>query len=213
MTEAYAVKVRPEKAEAVDKIRTELGAAQAAVVTEYRGLTVKDLKTLRSRLLDVDASYRVSKNTLVRIAVNDLGLSDLEGLLEGPVAVAYIRGDPVAAAKVLATFSREHPNLVIKGGLLDGVVLTDEQTRDLATVDPLDTSRAKIAGMLVAPLQRIMMLLEAPAGRILFVLEELAKRGPSEAPAEVEAPAETEAPAEVEAPAETTNEVTDEEGE
>jgi large subunit ribosomal protein L10 len=180
MSDGYAVKVRPEKVEAVNKIRDELGSSQAAVVTEYRGLTVNDLKALRSQLDDVSTSYRVSKNTLVRLAVNELGLSDLVGLLEGPVAVAYVKGDPIAAAKVLASFAKTHPNLVIKGGLLDGRVLSGDETKDLANVDPLDVSRAKIMGMLTAPLQRIMMLLEAPAGRILFVLEELAKRGPAE---------------------------------
>ena len=178
MSEGYAVKVRPEKQAAVADIKTELGEAQAAVVTEYRGLTVEDLKTLRTRLLEVDATYRVSKNTLARLAANELGL-DLDEILVGPTAIAYVKGDPVAAAKVIATFAKEKVALVIKGGVLEGRVLTGDETKNLATVDSLDVSRAKIAGMLVAPLQRIVMLLEAPAGRILFVLEELAKRGPA----------------------------------
>jgi large subunit ribosomal protein L10 len=206
MSEGYAVKVRPEKAEAVEKIRAELEASQAAVITEYRGLTVQQLAELRTKLLATESSYTVSKNTLVRRAVNELGLGELEELLVGPTAVVYVKGDPIAAAKVISSFAKEFPALVIKGGVLDGRVLSEDEARGLATVDSLDVSRAKIAGMLVAPLQQLVMLLEAPTARILFVLEEIAKRGgvDTTAPAEVEtdAPAETEASAEGERSAE-----------
>jgi large subunit ribosomal protein L10 len=206
MSEGYAVKVRPEKAEAVEKIRAELEASQAAVITEYRGLTVQQLAELRTKLLATESSYTVSKNTLVRRAVNELGLGELEELLVGPTAVVYVKGDPIAAAKVISSFAKEFPALVIKGGVLDGRVLSEDEAKGLATVDSLDVSRAKIAGMLVAPLQQLVMLLEAPTARILFVLEEIAKRGgvDTTAPAEVEtdAPAETEASAEGERSAE-----------
>jgi large subunit ribosomal protein L10 len=199
MPEGYSVKVRPEKVEAVDKIKTELEESQAAVITEYRGLTVQQLKTLRTRLLETESTYRVSKNTLVRRAVNALGLAELEELLVGPTAVAYVKGDPIAAAKILAAFAKEHPALLIKGGVLDGRVLSGDETKDLATVDALDVSRAKIAGMLTAPLQQIMMLLEAPTARILFVLDELARRGGVDAAAETAAAPDAEAAPDVEA--------------
>ena len=184
MPEGYSVKVRPEKVAAVEEIKAELEASQAAVVTEYRGLTVQELAALRTRLLETESSYKVSKNTLARRAADAAGLSGLVELFVGPTAVAFVRGDPIAAAKVIATFAKEHPALVIKGGVLDGRVLSDEEAKGLATVDPIDVSRAKIAGMLTAPLQQLMMLLEAPTARILFVLDELAKRGPSEPVAE-----------------------------
>jgi large subunit ribosomal protein L10 len=193
MPEGYAVKVRPEKAEAVEQIRAELDAVQAAVITEYRGLTVKDLATLRTRLSEVETSYRVSKNTLARRAADALGLDGLVEMLEGPVAIAYVKGDPVAAAKVIATFAREHDALVIKGGLLEGRVISGAEAKGLATVDPLDVSRAKIAGLLIAPLRQLMWLLEAPAGRILFVLEEIGKQAPAEAKPEPAPPAEPKA--------------------
>ena len=176
MSEGYQVKVRPEKAEAVEKIRAELEASSAAVVTEYRGLTVEELKVLRSKLGEQDTTYRVTKNTLARRAADALGLGDLEEFFEGPVAVAYVKGDPVSAAKIIATFAKEHPALVIKAGVLDGRILSGAETKNLATVDSLDVSRAKIMGLLTAPLQQLMMLLEAPAGRIIYVLEELGKR-------------------------------------
>jgi large subunit ribosomal protein L10 len=200
MSEGYAVKVRPEKAAAVEKIRAELEASQAAVITEYRGLTVQQLAELRTKLLATESSYTVSKNTLVRRAVSALGLGELEEMLVGPTAVVYVKGDPIAAAKVIASFAKEFPALVIKGGVLDGRVLSEDEANGLATVDPLDVSRAKIAGMLVAPLQQLVMLLEAPTARILFVLDELARRGgvDTSAPAEAEAPADAEAEASAE---------------
>lgn len=204
MADTYTTKVRPEKVETVDRIKTELGDTQAVVLTEYRGLTVGELADLRSQLLNKETSYRVVKNTLARRAAADAGLGELEELFVGPVAVAYVKGDPVSAAKVLATFAREHPALVIKGGVLEGRVLTADETKALASVDTLDVSRAKIAGLLTAPLRRLMMLLEAPAARIIYVLDQVGSRAPEpEAAAEatVEAPAEEAAPEE-DAPAE-----------
>jgi large subunit ribosomal protein L10 len=189
----YSVKVRPEKVQVVEGIKSELGDTQAAVLTEYRGLTVTELAQLRSRLGEAETSYRVVKNTLARRAANELGFDELEELFVGPVAVAYVRGDPVAAAKVLATFAREHPALLIKGGVLEGRVISGDEAKDLATIDALDVSRAKIAGLLEAPLRQIMFILQAPAGRILYVLEQIGARAPeAEAPApEAEAEDET----------------------
>ncbi len=205
MSDGYAVKVRPEKAEVVERIKSEVEGTQAIVLTEYRGLTVTALADLRTKLLATETSYRVEKNTLARRAVTELGLGELEGQLVGPVALAYVKGDPVAAAKVLATFAREHPELVIKGGVLDGRILTEDEAKGLATVDALDVSRAKIAGLLTAALRQIAMIAQAPAQRILYVLDEIGKRAPAEAQpeapaAEPEAPA-AEAAAEAEAPA------------
>jgi len=218
MTEGYTTKVRPEKVETVEAIKAELGETQAVVLTEYRGLTVGQLADLRAKLRDQETSYRVVKNTLARRAVSELGFEALSDLLVGPVAVAYCKGDPVSAAKVLATFAREHPDLIIKGGVLEGRVISADETKELATVDSLDVSRAKIAGLLTAPLRQLMFLLEAPAGRIIYVLEELGKRGPEAeaAPAEAstdEAPAESpaeEAAPEEEPPASTTEQAEDE---
>ena len=202
MTE-YATKVRPEKVETVEKIKTQIGETQAVVLTEYRGLTVGELADLRTQLLDKETSYRVVKNTLARRAVADAGLGELEELFVGPVAVAYVKGDPVSAAKVLATFAREHPALVIKGGVLEGRILTADETKALASVDTLDVSRAKIAGLLTAPLRQLMMLLEAPAARIIYVLDQIGAKAAAEAAPEAEAApaveAEPEAPVEQEA--------------
>jgi large subunit ribosomal protein L10 len=226
MPESYEVKVRPEKVAVVDEIRDELSNSPAVVLTEYRGLTVNELKELRSQLLRTETSYKVIKNTLARRAATEAGLGELEQIFVGPTAVAWVKGDPVAAAKVLATFAKDHPALILKGGVLDGRVMSADEAQGLATVDALDVSRAKIVGLLTAALQQIVFTLEAPIQRMMYILQQIGERGgaeteaaateeapaaeaepapaaESEAPAEAKAPGEPEAAAEPEAPAET----------
>lgn len=205
MPENYTTKVRPEKVEAVDEIKAAFGEQPTVVLTEYRGLSVEALKELRVQLLATDTSYKVVKNTLARLAANDLGLNEIVELLSGPTAIAYVKGDPVSAAKVIATFAKDHPELVIKGGVLDGRIMTADETKGLATVDVLDVSRAKIAGLLTAALRQIAYTLEAPLRQMMFVLQEIGKQAPQETAAaepEASAEAEAEAPATEEAPAE-----------
>ncbi|MGH2760782.1 MAG: 50S ribosomal protein L10 [Actinomycetota bacterium] len=185
-TETYTVKIRAEKVAAVDEIKQEFGDSPAVLLTEYRGLTVTELKYLRVQLLGQETAYRVVKNTLARRAATEAGLQELVELFVGPTAVAWVKGDPVAAAKILATFARDHPDLVIKGGVLDGRVLSADETKGLATIDPLDVSRAKIAGLLTAALRQIAMLAEAPARQILYVLEQIGAEAPEEPVAEPE---------------------------
>src|SRR5262245_44196829 len=110
---------RPEKAAAVAEIVESLNSSAGAVLTEYRGLTVKQLQELR-RSLGANANYAVVKNTLAKIAASEAGIEAFEGLLTGPTAIAYIKGDVVEAAKGLRDFAKAHPTLVIKGGVLDG---------------------------------------------------------------------------------------------
>jgi large subunit ribosomal protein L10 len=187
MPENYTTKVRPEKVEAVDEIKSAFGEQPTVVLTEYRGLSVEALKQLRAQLLAADTSYKVVKNTLARLAADDLGLGEIIELLTGPTAIAYVKGDPVAAAKVIATFAKDHPELVIKGGVLEGRIMTADETKGLATVDVLDVSRAKIAGLLTAALRQITYTLEAPLRQMMYVLQEVSKRAPqAEAPAEEE---------------------------
>jgi large subunit ribosomal protein L10 len=211
MAENYEVKVRPEKVAVVDEIRDELSSSSAVVLTEYRGLTVNELKQLRSQLLRTETAYKVIKNTLARRAASAAGLGELEQVFVGPTAVAWVKGDPVAAAKVIATFAKDHPALIVKGGVLDGRVMSADEAQGLATVDALDVSRAKIMGLLTAALQQIVFTLEAPIQRMMYVLQQIGERGGAEAPAQEAPAAEAEAPAaevetqaaEAEAPAET----------
>lgn len=173
---AYEVKVRPEKVEAVEEVKGALSDVPAVLLTEYRGLTVTELAELRDKLREAEASYRVVKNTLARRAADQLGYTELLELFTGPTAIAYCSGDAVGVAKVLAAFAKERPALVVKGGVLDGRVLSAEETQALATVDVLDVSRAKIMGQLTAGLSQIVNVLQGPMRQIAFVLQELGKR-------------------------------------
>lgn len=205
MAEAYETKVRPEKVEKVQEIKGDFSDAGAVVLTEYRGLTVTELAELRRSLTDVGTRYRVVKNTLARLAARELGWDELDPLFEGPTAIAYCRDDPVAVAKALTTFAKDHPDLVIKGAVLEGRIMSAEETEELARIDPLDVSLAKISGSLTSSLQAIVGTLEGALRQILFVLQGLSDAGEAGplgegAPEAEESPAE-ESPGE-EAPAE-----------
>jgi large subunit ribosomal protein L10 len=145
---------RVEKEEAVREIADRFSSASAALLTEYRGLSVGDMAEVRTALRDVQADYRVLKNTLARIAVREVGLEDLVSLLQGPTAIAFVRGDAVEAAKALDDASKKFPVLVIKGGVLDGKIVDADQARLLARLESRDIQLTKIAMLANQPLQQ-----------------------------------------------------------
>jgi large subunit ribosomal protein L10 len=193
---------RPEKVAVVAEVRERLSSASATILTEYRGLTVKDLATLRRSLREAGGEYKIYKNTLVRFAVQELGLTDLEGLLTGPTAITFVENDAAAVAKALRDFGRTNPHLVIKGGLLGGNVLTPADATALAELPSRDVLLARIAGGLAAPMQKFAGLLQALPRNFAYGLKALIDQqgGVPEAAPEPEAAAEPEAVAE--APAE-----------
>jgi large subunit ribosomal protein L10 len=144
---------RPDKTAAVKDISDRLSSSDAALLTEYRGLSVGEMAEVRTALRDADpdAEYKVSKNTLARIAVKDLGMEELVDLLIGPTAIAYVKGDAAAAAKALDDASKRFPVLQIKGGVLAGKIISAEQAKELAKLEPRDTQLAKIAMMMNQP--------------------------------------------------------------
>jgi large subunit ribosomal protein L10 len=150
----------------VEAIKGRLEGSVAALLTEYRGLDVKDLFELRASLRGSQTEYRVLKNTLTSIAVKEVGYQDLVPLLQGPTAVAFVHGDPVQAAKDLAEFARTHPSLVLKGGVLDGKVLNADELRRLATLESREVLLARLAGMFQASLQQTATLLAAPLRQV-----------------------------------------------
>lgn len=152
---------RPEKTAVVEEIRTKLTEADAAVLTEYRGLGVSALAELRGTLRPANTEYKVFKNTLARRAVEEAGLTDLLPLLEGPVAIAFVRGDAVMAAKALREFGRTNPALVVKGGLLGPRTLTAGDIDALAQVAPREVLLTQIAGTFQAPLTKAAGLFQA----------------------------------------------------
>ena len=184
---------RPEKVAVVQEVRERLGAADAAILTEYRGLKVSELATLRRALREAGGEYRIYKNTLARLAVRDLGMVELEALLEGPTAIAFIRGDPVGVAKALRDFGRTNPNLVVKGGLLGPRVLTERDAAALADIPPREVLLARLAGALAAPLTQMAGLLQTLPRNLAYGLKALIdQRGGAPEPAPVaEAPPET----------------------
>jgi large subunit ribosomal protein L10 len=152
---------RPEKTAAVEEIRTKLEGADAAVLTEYRGLTVTELAELRGSLRPAGTEYKVFKNTLTRRAVEASGLTDLLPLLSGPTAIAFVEGDAVIAAKALRDFGKANPALVIKGGLLGPRILTPAEIEALAEVEPREVLLARLAGGFQAPMVKAAGLFQA----------------------------------------------------
>jgi large subunit ribosomal protein L10 len=196
---------RPDKAAAVAELTDAFRDSSAAVLTEYRGLTVAQLKELR-RSLAGNATYAVVKNTLTKIAAKQAGVDTLDSLLEGPSAIAFITGDPVEVAKSLRDFGRTNPLLVVKGGVLDGKALSADEVRKLADLESREVLLAKLAGAMKASLSQAVSLFAAPLSQAARLLAALEQQKRSEAPAAdapaADAPAAEAAPAADDAPAE-----------
>ncbi len=193
--------VRPDKGDAVAELTESFTSSTAAVLTEYRGLTVKQISELRVSL-GVDTTYAVVKNTLTKIAAGNAGLTGLDDLLAGPTAVAFVKGDPVAAAKSLRDFAKTNPALVVKGGVMDGKTLSVDEIKKLADLESREVLLAKLAGAMKASLTQAVYLFAAPlaqAARAMGALEAKATDDPSVLAGGAGTPApaaeETEAPA------------------
>jgi large subunit ribosomal protein L10 len=172
---------RSDKVAAVAELAGRFSSSAGVVLTEYRGLSVKALMQLRRSLGD-DASYAVSKNTLTTIAAREAGLDAIEEQLVGPTAIAFINGDPVVVAKGLRDFARTNPQLVIKGGVLDGKFMTPDEVRRLADLESREVLLAKVAGVMQGVLQQAISLVSAPlsqAARLFAALEQAAGENPS----------------------------------
>ena len=152
---------RPEKTQAVEEISERFREASAALLTEYRGLHVGEIAEVRGALRDAQTDYKVLKNTLARIAVREVGLEELVGMLEGPTAIAFVKGDAVEAAKALDDAAKKFPVLVIKGGVIEGKIIDADQARALAKLEPRETQLAKIVMMVNQPLQQTANVLSA----------------------------------------------------
>jgi large subunit ribosomal protein L10 len=173
--------VRAEKQAAVAEIVESFNDAAGAVLTEYRGLTVKELQDLR-RSLGQNADYAVVKNTLAKLAATEVGISGFDELLVGPTAIAFIKGDVVEAAKGLRDFAKANPALVIKGGILDGNILDAAEITKLASLESREVLLAKLAGAMLASLSQAVYLLNAPlaqAARLAGALQAKAEQDPT----------------------------------
>ena len=192
---------RNSKTKAVADLADQFRNSSGAVLTEYRGLTVAQLRELRTALRG-NAEYTVVKNTLTKIAARDAGVEGFEDLLTGPSAIAFVTGDVVEAAKGLKTFGKEHPALVVKGGFLDGEVMTPDEINKLADLESREVLLSKLAGGMKASLSQAAALFQAPLAQVARTVEALrvkAEADPSVLAGGAGEPAAVEAPV-VEAP-------------
>jgi large subunit ribosomal protein L10 len=189
---------RPEKVAVVEEISAKLRDSEAAVLTEYRGLTVPELAALRESLRASDTEFKVFKNTLARRAAADAGYDDLVPLLVGPTGIAFVKGDAAAAAKALREFGRNSPAFIVKGGWLGSKSVSSSEIDALADLPSREVLLSQLAGLFVTPLAQTASLFEAGGRSIVYAVQALidqreAAGEKAEAPA-AEAPA-PEAPA------------------
>jgi large subunit ribosomal protein L10 len=192
-----------EKTEKVAALKERIEGSSALLLTEYRGLSVHDATELRRSLADT-ARFAIVKNTLMQRASVEAGIEALEGLLDGPTAVAFVDGDVVTAAKRVVDAGKKYPALILKGGYLDGRMLTAAEAASLATLESREVMLSRIAGMFKADMSRAAAAFQAVQSKFLRLLDAYKEKlpageAPADAPAEAEAPAD--ATAEAEAPA------------
>lgn len=187
---------RPDKVAKVAELEQHFEDASAVLLTEYRGLDVPAMAELRNELHTAGADYKIYKNTLVRIAARQAGL-DLDALLTGPTAIAFVgqrpdgtAGDAAAAAKALRDFVKKNDALVLKGGVVDGTTMSVDQLKVLADLPSRDVLLAQIAGALAAPLQTFAGLLQAMPRNLAYGMKALIDTMPADAAPAAEAPAE-----------------------
>lgn len=175
---------RPDKVAVVDEVQTKLDAADGALLTEYRGLNVPELAELRKALRDAGGEYKIYKNTLVRIAAANAGIDIADDMLTGPTAIAFVNGgadgapgDAAAVAKALKEFAKGNDKLVLKGGVLDGAVLSADDIKALAELPSREVLLSQIAGLLQAPLAEFVNLLDAVPREFSYALQALIEKG------------------------------------
>jgi large subunit ribosomal protein L10 len=207
---------RSEKERVVAELVDRLRSTETLIVADYRGLSVTEINKLRGELLEHGAKFTVVKNTLTKRAAEEAGADSLLALLDGPTAIAFLEtdGDPVAVAKALSAAARETKVLEIRGGILDGQQIGEDDVKSLATLPPTDILRGQLVGAVTGPLMAVVGLFTAPLRDLVNVIDariaQLEEQGGAEeaspeapaAEAEPEAAAEPEEPAEPEATAE-----------
>lgn len=182
---------RPDKVAVVDEVQTKLDEADGALLTEYRGLNVPELAELRKALRDAGGEYKIYKNTLVRIAAANAGIDIADDMLTGPTAIAFVNGgadgapgDAAAVAKALKDFAKGNDKLVLKGGVLDGALVSADDVKALAELPSREVLLSQIAGLLQAPLAEFVSLLDAVPREFSYALQALIEKGGAgEAPA------------------------------
>ena len=171
---------RAEKEAKVKGLTERLGESQATILAGYRGLTVQEAAEVRAALAEAETRFSVVKNSLTRLAVKDAGLDDLEGFIDGPTAIAFVRGDPVSGAKRLVEQARRFPVLEIRGGVAEGRVLDAEQIRSLAALETREVMLAQLAGLAKSQLNRTAWALQALQSKFVGLMEALRTKLPEQ---------------------------------
>lgn len=174
---------KARKEELVAQYKGLIEESSAVFLTEYGGMTVKDLETLRGKLIDVDGQFYVTKNTLLKIALEQTDLPIPEELLRGPVAAGFALGEAPALAKALVDYAKDDEKLGLKGGIMEGDFLTQDQVEALAKLPTLDELRAQILGLLNAPARNIASVVAGGVRQVVNVVDAYAKSGEQEAEA------------------------------
>lgn len=186
---------RDEKATAIEEIAADIEAAEAIFAVDYRGISVPQAAELRAKLRESDASFRIVKNRLTKIAADKAGEGErLNALLQGPTALTFVRGDTAQAAKAISTFNKEHSVLTFKGGFMDGITVDEDRFKAIAKLPSRDVLNGQLAGVVASPLTGLVRGLGSMIQGLASQLGQIAEKGlvTGEAPAEPskEAPAE-----------------------
>ncbi|NLW55357.1 MAG: 50S ribosomal protein L10 [Firmicutes bacterium] len=172
---------RPEKEAMVAEVHEKLTKSQSVVLVDFRGLTVQEATELRKNLRSAGVELKVVKNTLTRLAAQKAELTELQPYLEGPTALAFGYEDPVAPAKILAEFARDHKKLELKGGVLEGRVIDQAEVKALAELPSREVLLGQLAGLLQAPVRNLVNVLSAPIRNTVYVLEAIRQKQAGEA--------------------------------
>ncbi len=160
-----------QKARTIDELTDQLSRAKLAILTDYRGLKVADLQGLRTTLRPLGAEFRIAKNTLTRIAADRVGITGLEGVMDGPLAIALVYDDIVGASKAMSDFARTSRVLTIKGGVIDNRFINAGDVESLATMPPREVLLAKFVGLLASPMARTVGVLSGPSRSLAYLLK------------------------------------------
>jgi len=195
---------REEKAALIEEIGAEIESSEAIFAVDYRGISVTQAAELRGKLRDADASFKVVKNRLTKLAAEKSGKTELNDLLQGPTALTFVKGDTAAAAKAITSFNKEHEVLTYKGGVMGDTILDEGRFTAISKLPSRDVLNGQLAGIVASPLVTLTRGLGSMISGLAIALQQVADQGlvggTAEAPAAEEAPAEE--PAAEEAPAE-----------
>lgn len=172
---------KPEKEAAVAEIQEKLSRSQSVVLADYRGLNVAEATELRKNLREAGVEFKVAKNTLTKLAAKSAEIEGLDDYLQGPIALAFGYDDPVAPAKILYKFAKDHKNLELKAGLLEGKILDLDMVNSLAALPSREVLLGQIAGLMQSPIRNLVNVLSAPLRNTVYVLEAVRQKQSGEA--------------------------------